>query len=91
MTKSIQNANAITCKLGSCLTRIINYRPKIAKKKQHKREKIIKKRKIKAKATKYHKYKEGISLFIEKEESYKDNTKNNINLDQANDKYPLQL
>lgn len=50
---------------------------------------MIEKLKTKAIAAKHQKARREISLSSEKEKNYKSNTKNEINLHQANDKYLL--
>lgn len=91
MDKGKKNANAIVCKLRSALIRVTNHRLEVASGKRQKKEEIEEKRKIKAITTKQKRAKEGINLFSEKKESYKSNTKDKIDLNQANDKYLLQF
>lgn len=50
---------------------------------------MIEKLKTKAIAAKHQETRREISLFSKKEKNYKSNTKNKINLHQANDKYSL--
>ena len=63
------------------MTRVTNQSLKVAKKKRRKREKIVKKRKIKAMATKCQKVREGISLSIKKKKNYKSDNKDETNPD----------
>lgn len=59
--------------------------------KRCKKEVIMKKQKIKAMATKRYKVKRGVSLSSNKKENYDSKIKNDINWDQTNEKYLLQL
>lgn len=53
---------------------------------------MIEKRKIKVVATKHEKVREEISMYNQKKENYKSDTKDEIDPDQAgNDKYRLQF
>ena len=53
MKKGIKNTNAVAHKFRPALTRATNKKLEVAKKKKQKREEIVKKRKIKAIATRY--------------------------------------
>lgn len=67
-----------------------NHTLEVTREKNQKKEQIIKKQKIEIIATKHSKARRGISLFSEEEEDYKSNTGEEINLDQADNKYLLQ-
>lgn len=71
------------------MTKAINHKLEFAKKDKGKREKIIEKRKTEGMVAKYWKTKGKISLFSKKEKNYESNIKDKINLDKANDRYPL--
>lgn len=77
-------------KLRPALIKAINHKLKDAKKKKQKRQKIFEKRKAEIISAKRYKAKKEISSSNVKEENYKSNTKDNIDLDKANDKYLLQ-
>ena len=90
----IKNINAIACKLGPALTRAINDRLEVAKEKRRKREEMIKRRKVEAMVAKRHRARGGMSLSSkEKDESdIRDDTDlDQANLDQVNNKYPVEL
>lgn len=87
MAKGIQNADIVAHKFGLALTKVTNYNLEIVKKEQYKREKIVERQITKTIATKQCKNKERISLSSREKENYKGNTKDDINQDQANDKY----
>ena len=89
MEKDTQNANVIACKLRPALIKVTNHRLEDAKQEQQKREKIVKRRKAKASAAKRLKARGRISLSSAKEGNYESNTKDDTDLDSANDKYPL--
>lgn len=73
--------------LEPALIKITNYRLKVAKKKYGKREKIIKRQKIKIITAKRHRNRKGINLFGREEKNYKSETIDDTNPDQANNKY----
>lgn len=52
---------------------------------------MIKRQKIETIAAKYHKDRDRINLSNKKEKNYKGDTRNNMDLNQANDKYLLQI
>lgn len=79
--KSKKNANAVACKLKLALTKIINDRLKVVEKKRQKREKMIKKQKIKIMAIKCQRLKEGISLSSKYKKNYNNHTGDEIYLD----------
>ena len=89
MKKGIKNVDAVARKLGPALTRAINDRLEAAKEERQKREEMIEKGKTKAMTAKWRRARGGISLSNKEED--KSDTKDNIDLDQSNDKYPLQL
>ena len=78
MAKNIQNIDVVACKLKLTLIRVINYKLKVAQKKQSNWEKIIKNRKIKAIIVKYHRNKRGISLFSRQKRNYKGDSRDNM-------------
>lgn len=86
MAKSIQNANTIACKLRLASTKTTNHRLKVTKEEQHNRKEIVEKQKIEAMAAKCHKDRKGISLYSRKKENYDGDTRNDMDLDQVNDK-----
>lgn len=79
MKKSIQNINAIAYKLKPVLTRIINYKLEVNRKKKWKKDKIVEKQKIKFIVVKCRKNRERINLYSKKKENYKNNIRNNRN------------
>lgn len=89
MEKDIRNADAVAYKLEPALTRVINYRLEVVTEERRKREAIVERRKAKAITSKQYRARGGISLSSEKKDE--SDTRNNIDLDQVNDKYPLQL
>lgn len=68
-----------------------NHRLEDARKEKQKREEIVEKRKAEVLTVKRLRARRGISLSSIKEENYESDTKDNIDPDQANDKYLLQL
>lgn len=52
---------------------------------------MVKRQKIEVMTVKYHKDKKRISLLNKKERNYEGDIRDNMNLDQANNKYSLQL
>ena len=89
MEKGIRNANAIAYKLGPALTRATTHRLKVARKEGRKRKEIIERRKAEPMAAKRRRARGVISLSSEKENE--SNIGDDMNLDQANVEYPLQL
>lgn len=81
MEKDIKNTNIVACKFRPASINIINQSLKVAKKKKQKRKKIMKKQKTKAMATKCKKARRVMSLSSEKKENYKNNTKDETNID----------
>ena len=69
------------------LTRTTNHKLEVAKKEKSKREEIIEKQKIKTMAAKCYRNKGGINLSSRNDENYKSDIRDNIDLDQANNKY----
>ena len=92
MEKDIQNADAITHKLGPASIRATNHRLEIAREEQWKREEIVERRKTETMATRHQRARRGIILSSKEEENYESDTGDEIDLDQANDdKNLLQL
>lgn len=73
------------------MTKATNYRLEIANKESPKREEIVKRQKTEAIATKRQRIRKRISLSNKEEESYKSNIGDEMDPDQANDEYSLQL
>lgn len=71
MKKDIKNVNAVFCKLRLALTKVINFKFQVTRKKKRKKKQIIKRQKTKIMARKYQKAKEKISLFSKIEKNYK--------------------
>ena len=94
MKKGIRNANAIARKLGPASTRATNDRLKVAKEKRRKREVMMERRKAEFIAAKRRRTREGISLSNKEEDgndTEDDTDPDRADLDQANDKYPVEL
>lgn len=73
------------------MTRTINQRLEIARKKGQKKEKMMEKRKIKAMAAKRQRAKKRISLSNKKKRNYESDTGDKTDLDQANNEYLLPI
>ena len=73
------------------MTRATNHRLEVASEKRQKKEEIVEKQKTRALAAKRQRARKGISLSNKKEQSYEIDTRDNIDLDQVNDEYSLQL
>ena len=84
MDKGIKNADTVACKLGPALTKAINHKLEIASKERQKKEEIVERQKIKAMAAKRQKARGGISLSSKEKKSYKNDTGDKIDPDQAN-------
>lgn len=52
---------------------------------------MVEKQRIKAMAAKLQRAREGVSLSSKEKKNYESDTKDEIDLNQANNKYPLQL
>ena len=89
MRKGIKNADAIACKLGPASTRAIDNRLKVAREERQKKEKIKERRKAEVMAAKRHRARGRMSSSDKKE--HESDTGNNTDLDQAKNKYPLQI
>lgn len=87
--KSIKNANVIAYKLAPALKMTINNRLEVAREKEQKKEELVKSQKEEAIAVKWRKTKGRISLYSSKED--KSDIEDDINPDQANNKYLLQI
>ncbi len=79
--KGINNADAITRKLGLALTRATNQRLEVAKEERRKTEEIVEKQKTEAMAAKWQRAKGGISLSIEEKENYESDIKDETHQD----------
>lgn len=73
------------------MTRVTNYRIEVAREKRRKRDEIVERRKIEVIVTRRQKVREEISLFNEKKKNYVSNTRDEIDPDQADNKYLLLL
>ena len=92
MKKSIQNADAVACKLRPALIKATNHSLKVTRKKQRKSEEMMERQKTKAIAARRQRTRRRISLSSEKEENYESDIRDKTDPDQAgNDKNPLQL
>ena len=91
MKKGIKSAYTIVCKLWPALTRANNYRLEVVKKERWKKEEIIEKLKTKIMAAKCQRAKGRIRLSNKEKGNYKNNTRDKIDLDQANYKYLLKF
>ena len=89
MDKGIRNRDAIARKLGLVLTKSTNQSLEVASEKKQKKEKMVERRKTKAMVIKRQRAKRGLSLSNEEKEDFKSDNGDEINLDQADDKYPL--
>lgn len=87
--KVTKSADAIARKFGLALTRVTNYRLKVAREKGQKREEIVEKWRRKAMAAKRQRARGGISLSSKEERNYEINTGDETDPDQVNDEYPL--
>lgn len=84
MKKSIRNANAVACNLGTALTRATNHKLEVIREKRRKKNQIIKRWKTKAIVTKHQKTKKEICLSSEKEEYYESNTRDKSDPNKTN-------
>ena len=94
MEKGIKNADAVARKLGPASTRAINNRLEAVREERRKREEMIERRKAEAMAAKRRRARGGISLSSEEEDESDtgdDMDPDQANLDQANDKYLVEL
>ena len=91
MEKDTRNVDAIAYKLGPALIRATNHRLENVKKEKWKREEIVKRRKAKALAIERCRARGGISSSSVEEENDESDTKDDMDLDQTDNKYPLQL
>ena len=89
--KDIRNAYVVARKLGTALVRAINHMLEVANEKKRKREEMVERWKIETMAAKRQRARRGIDLSSEKKEDYESDTEDEMDLDQANDEYPLQL
>ena len=89
MEKGIKNADAIAYKHKPASTRAINNRLEIAGGKKQKKEEMKEKQKAETMAAKVCKGRRKMSSSSKKEDE--SNTGNNIDLNHANNIYPLQL
>lgn len=89
MKKDIRNIDVVARKLKQASLRATNDRLKAVGEERQKKKEIIKRQKAEAMATKQHRVRGEISLSSEKEDE--SDIRDDTNLDQANDKYSLQL
>lgn len=89
MEKSIRNADTVAQKLEPALTRRTNHKLETGREERWKNKKIVENRKAKAMATKWHNVRGEISLSNKKEDE--SDIGDDMDSDQANDKYPLQF
>ena len=92
--KGIKNADAVVHKLGSASPRAINDRLEVAREERRRRKEMMERQKAEVMVAKRHRSRGGISLSSEEEDE--SDTKNDTdpdqaNLDQANDKCPMEL
>lgn len=73
------------------MIKAINYKLKDVSKEKQKRKEILERQKAKALAIKHCKARREISLSNTKKRNYENNTKDDTDLDQTNNKNPLQL
>ena len=90
MKKGVQNPNTVACKLKLALTKASNYRLEVAREEKQKKEEMVEKQKTEAMDAKCHRNRKGISLFSKKKGNYKSDTRDDIDPNQADDKYLLQ-
>ena len=81
MAKGIRNADAVAYKLKPALTRATNHRLKVAREKKRKSKKIVEKQKTKAIVVKHRKNRGGISLSSRDKANYKNDIKDDMDLD----------
>lgn len=67
------------------MTRVTNHKLEVVKQNGWKKEEIIEEQKVEAIVVKWHKARRGISFSSEKKDE--SNLRNEVNLDQANNKY----
>lgn len=91
MEKSIRNADIVGRKLEPALKRATNHRLKVASKERWKKKEMVERRKTEAIAAKRWKARRRISSSNEEEENYESDTGDEMDPDQTNDKYLLQL
>lgn len=87
----MQNTDAVVYKLELTLTKTTNYKLEVTRKKQCKKKEMVERQKTKAMAAKYCKNRRETSLFNREKKNYKSDTKDDINSDQANNKYIFQF
>lgn len=87
--KNIKNADTVACKFRPALTRVTNYRLKVAREEGQKREEMMERGKTEAMAAKCWKARGEIGFSSEKKRNYKSDTRDKIDSNQANDEYPL--
>ena len=89
MQKGEKNIDVVARKLRSISIRATNDRLEVAKEEKQKRKEMIEKRKAIAMAAKHCRARKGIGLSREKKNEYQ--TRNDMDLNLADNKYPLQL
>lgn len=78
MAKSIQNTDAVACKLRPALIKATNYKLEVTRKEQCNRKEMVEKQKAEAMAAKRYRDRRRISLSSEEEGNYKDDTGDNM-------------
>lgn len=91
MEKSKKNTYAVACKLRRALIRVTNHRLEVLREKKRKSKEIVKRQKTKAIAIKHQRPRQEISIFSDKKGNDKNDIRDEIDLDQTNDKYLLSL
>lgn len=89
--RDIKNVDVVACKLELTLTRVTNYRLEITGKENQKKEEMIKKWKTEAITVKCQRVRESICLFSEEKENFDSDTEDEIDPNQADNKYLLPI
>ena len=89
--KGIENADIVVHKPGTALTKATNHRLEVARKMRQKRDEMMERRKIEAMSARRQRARRRISFFSKEERSYKSDTGDETDLDQADNKYPLSF
>lgn len=90
MEKGIKKADAVPSKLEPALTRTTNHRLEVARENSWKREEIVRRRKTNGMVVKRQRAKERICLSSEEKGNYESDIGDEMDSNQANDKYSLQ-
>lgn len=91
MEKDINNINTVARMFRLASIRTTNYKFEVVREKKRKKEEIEEKRKIKVMAAKYQRTRKRICLSSKEEENYESNTTDEMDPNQANNKYLLQF